>query len=75
MTNLIQLRQQPVMLTIMQPVIFDQQKSPSYKRKEKVQEKNQDIANAEVQVLQSIGKKLGQKQTPDFKDENECLVS
>ena len=31
--------------------------------------------NAEVQVLQSIGEKLGQKQTPDFKDENECLVS
>ena len=35
--------------------------------------KNQDVANAEVQVLQSIGNALGQKQTPDFKDEDELF--
>ena len=33
--------------------------------------KNQDVANAEVQVLQSIGNAHGQKQTPDFKHEDE----
>ena len=61
------------MLTITQPVIFDQQKSPSYRWKEKVQEKNQNVANLVLQVLQFSGEKLGQKQTPDFKDEDELF--
>ena len=37
--------------------------------------KNQDVTNAEVPVLQSIGENLGQKQTPDFKDEDELFGS
>ena len=35
--------------------------------------KNEDVAYAEVQVLQSKKNALGQKQTPDFKDENELF--
>ena len=35
--------------------------------------KNQDVANAEVQVQQSIGEKLGQKRTSDFKHEDELF--
>ena len=54
---------------------FRPTKKPKLQTTRKSAGKNQDVANAEVQVLQSIGEKLGQKQTPDFKDENECLVS
>jgi len=37
--------------------------------------KNQDVANAEVQVLQSTGNAFGQKQTPEFTDEDELFVA
>ena len=41
--------------------------------KRKSAEKNQNVANLVLQVLQFSGEKLGQKQTPDFKDEDELF--
>ena len=38
-----------------------------------MQEKNQNVANLVLQVLQFSGEKLGQKQTPGFKDEDELF--
>ena len=35
--------------------------------------KNQNVANLVLQVLQFSGEKLGQKQTPGFKDEDELF--
>lgn len=57
---------------------FSPTKRPKLQMKRQSAGENQDVANAEVQVLQSIGNALGQKQTPDFKDEDElfwCLDS
>ena len=48
-------------------------KKPKLQMKRKSAGKNQDVTNAEVQVLQSIGNALGKKQTPDFKDEDELF--
>lgn len=52
---------------------FQPTKKPKLQMKRKSAGKNQDVSNAEVQVLQSIGNALGQKQTPDFKDEDELF--
>ena len=52
---------------------FQPTKNPKLQMKRKSARKNQDVANAEVQVLRSIWEKLGQKQTPDFKDEDELF--
>lgn len=48
-------------------------RTPKLQMKRKSAGRNQDVANAEVQVLQSIGEKLGQKKTPYFKDEDELF--
>ena len=52
---------------------FQPTEKPKLQMKRKSAGKNQDVANAEVQVLQSIWEKLGQKQTLDFKDEDELF--
>lgn len=52
---------------------FRPTRTPKLQMKRKSAGRNQDVANAEVQVLQSIGEKLGQKKTPYFKDEDELF--
>ena len=66
--------QLPVMLTIMQPVIFNQQKSPSYKWKEKVQEKIRMLQIQKCKFSSRYEKNLGRSKHQTSKMKMNCLV-